>query len=596
MSDATSPAPRGLGPARLVRETDQFIRQIGQPLIWSNIEAGRIELRGQPLVFQVAAGLGLGLVTVLLPLGSMPTGERVITFVPVLVVPLAYGVAALAWAYILTGSCGMPGPLRGLILALFGISVLDLIEAADVAVPQTRGWILLAVGALALLAIVVGGGQRWLQDQRGQQSIGLCFPIVLVLCGTTLLASYLAAEQEAIGTTLVGERSALRLTVHLSLLRAFLVPFLYIAGSMVATAAVDVSNVGTRWVMHRIPVRLWAWGLAAFLVIRIGWTWVRPLWEGEPRTISMGALTAVILVGIGYLALRRWITLEAGDPPAWAPVVPALVGVGPVPFVSSFLTVAGWVSTYYSLVTAKYEVFQHFGLVQEQLIQATLLVAAPYARVAAVAFVVAAVAGWIWRRFTLPQWSLVLLCVGGWMLLWEETRPLRWLEKWQFDTADFDGVGTVGVGMLLVYLWVRRRLTPGWLAHLSMAALILWLLEAYDFLSDPFTPLHAIPGMGSLFLAISLLVSISQMGGYFGLTGDSRSFPRWSRSFLFLGYALMAALFAHWDTIVHRAGAGEGYAETGFVLLGMPLAIMALLTLRSAVDSERETHAASLTG
>jgi hypothetical protein len=129
-----------------------------------------------------------------------------------------------------------------------------------------------------------------------------------------------------------------------------------------------------------------------------------------------------------------------------------------------------------------------------------------------------------------------------------------------------------------------------------MAALILWLLEAYDFLSDPFTPLHAIPGMGSLFLAISLLVSISQMGGYFGLTGDSRSFPRWSRSFLFLGYALMAALFAHWDTIVHRAGAGEGYAETGFVLLGMPLAIMALLTLRSAVDSERETHAASLTG
>jgi len=120
---------------------------------------------------------------------------------------------------------------------------------------------------------------------------------------------------------------------------------------------------------------------------------------------------------------------------------------------------------------------------------------------------------------------------------------------------------------------------PAVLSSLSAAALMLWLLEAYDLLSDPLSPLLALLRTGALFLAVSLLLSILEAGEYFDLNRGSPGLPRWSRAFLFLGYAIIAALFAHWGSLTHQPGYGEGYADTGFLLLGVPLALAALLAL-----------------
>jgi len=297
----------------------------------------------------------------------------------------------------------------------------------------------------------------------------------------------------------------------------------------------------------------------------------------------MGAVATVGLLVMAYLVLRRRVVLEPDEASPWVRVIPALLGVGPVPFVGSLLLLGDWGVTYYFLITGRYEPFRYFGLLQERVIQISLRFASAYLVVVALVLILAALAGWLRTRSRLPNWSLVFLCIGSWMLIWRATRPL---ERWRFDTADFTAVATLALAFFFFWRLSRRRMTLAMLISLSTAALILCLLEAYGFLSDPFSPLlQVIPGIGSLFLALSLLLSIFGKGNYFGLNQESPGLPRWSRAFLFLGYALLAALFAHWETVIHRAGSAESYAETGFLLLGVPLVLATLLALRPEDES-----------
>jgi len=193
--------------------------------------------------------------------------------------------------------------------------------------------------------------------------------------------------------------------------------------------------------------------------------------------------------------------------------------------------------------------------------------------------VVAGFAGWL-RKRRVAHWMLFFVCTGTWVLAWRLTRPADVLGRWTFEVADAAALGTAIVAGIFFALWVRRRLTPSALSALTVAALILWLLGAHDLLSDPLSPLMSlVPRSEPVFLAVSLLLSVAQAGEYFGINKGSLRLPRQSRVFLFVGYALLAALFAHWEAITNQAGLAEGDADTGYLFMGIGMVFAALLAL-----------------
>ncbi|MGC9025274.1 MAG: hypothetical protein ACP5NB_10680, partial [Chloroflexia bacterium] len=379
------------------------------------------------------------------------------------------------------------------------------------------------------------------------------------------------AELAGGGADVVGRSAAIRLGSNLSLLVSLVVPFFLLSGSAVAGIALELGRVGSRWLETLGRPALWRWTLGLFLLLRLFWLWLWPLGGGRPRPWRWGAAVLVGLLFLAFWSLRRRRHRE--EEPSWGTLLPVLLLAGPLPLFQLFLAVATLVVT---LLPASGALVSRFALFLEQAGAAFLRFGQYYTWVIGGGLALGGLL--LGRRF--PRGALFLLGLGFWMLYWKATRPLGFLGAATFGLEDLTATGTLALAGLFLLALLRRRLNPSTLLGLSTAALTLWLLESYPLLSDPLSPLNALPEVGNLFLAVSMLLSLLSQGLRYGLNRDSRALPRESRAFLFLGYGLLAVLLACWG-ILTRQGAYEGYAETGFLLIGLPLCLTGLLTVPS---------------
>jgi len=568
-----------------------LVVDIWEIAIWGDVQAGGIDLHDSPMPFKASIRLGAGLVALLaallpfmskirevsplLPL-AMAEGQHVMPFVPFLSIPLFYGLLAVAWAYLLTGAFGATDFVRGFVLVIFVVFVLGLLPPQRGILQIAPLWPLVAWGSLATLVIFLVPGKRWHPHFRGPSAPAVRFSAILALCAGTMFGSLITIMQGSPNTLGGIIAAAERLAANMDVIVAFLVPFFLLAGGEVAGVAIDLGTVGARWLAQNVGTRLWTWGLGGFLLLRLIWVWLYPLYRGAPPGVSVGAagLTGIILLAYG--GLRRWGKLDDEEEPSWMFILPALLLIGPLPIFQGVIAVTGLVSTLSPISLTQAESFRLFLSDASSFFFSILQ---PYVMLASSLLVVAGIAGWL-RKKHVSRWMLFFVCMGTWVLAWRLTRPTGPLGRWTFDVADIAALGTTIIAGLFFVLWVRRRLSPSALSALTAAALILWLLGAHDLLSDPLSPLMTfVPRSGPLFLAVSLLLSVAEAGEYFGINEGSLWLPRQSRVFLFVGYALLASLFAHWEAITNQTGLAEGYANTGYLFIGIGMVITALLAL-----------------
>ncbi len=566
-----------------------FLQEFSRVLLWGEVWAGRIELRGETPMFRAAILLGLGLAVGLsclvpwvgqlrntAPLLFLPmaTGERWMSTVPLAAVPLAYGLLALAWAYILTGAARAFWGIRALVLVPFAVFSITLADRSDLFDPAARPWTLFSWGASVLLLLWVGIGPKL---YRRQNSLAVHFVLVALLCAGALLGGYLSAELAGRGVNAVGRSAAIRLGSNLSFSVSLVLPFFLLSGSAIAGIALELGQVVSRWLEASIWPALWKWALGLFLFLRTAWLWLWPLGVGKPRPLPWSAALLVALLLAAYGALRRW-RHRGEEEPVWSNLLPVLLLAGPVPLFQLFLAAATLVAL---LLPASGTWVGRFSLFLEQAGVAFLRFGQNYTW--AVGGGLALLGVFLWRRF--PRGALALLCLGIWMLLWKATRPLSLLGAAAFDLEDLTATATLALAGIFSLLLFCRRLSPAALFGLSISALTLWFLEGYPLLSDPLSPLNALPGVGNFFLAVSMLLSLLSQGVRFGVNRSSPALPRESRAFLFLGYGLFSVLLACWSILI-RQGGYEEYAGGGFLLSGLPLCLVGLFT--ASPDPERE--------
>ncbi len=566
-----------------------LLREFSRVLLWGEAWAGHIELRGETPVFRVAVWLGLLLAAGLSclvpwvgqlrgagPLLSLPmaTGERTMPTVPLPAVPLAYGLLALAWAYILTGAARASWGIRALVLIPFAAFSLTLASRSDLADPAAWPWTLLSWSASLLLLLWVGIGpglyRRW-------DSLAVHFVLITLLCAGALLGGYLSAELPGRGVDVMGRSAAVRLGSNLSLLASLVVPFFLLSGSAVAGIALELGQIGSRWLEASIKPVLWKGALGLFLLLRTAWLWLWPLGIGQPRPLRWGAVALVGCLLAVFWALHRWRHRRETEP-IWGNLLPVLLLAGPLPLFQLFLAAVILVAL---LLPASGTWVGHFALFLEQVGTAFLRFGQNYTWAVGGGLILAGI--FLWRRF--PRGAFSLLCLGFWMVLWKATRPLNLLGAAAFDLEDFTAIGTLVLAGLFLLALLRRRLTPAVLFGLGVSALTFWFLEGYPLLSAPLSPLNSLPGVGNFFLAVSMLLSLLSQGVPFGVNRGTPGFPRESRALLFLGYGLLSVLLASWS-ILTRQGKYEGYAEVGFLLIGLPLCLAGLLTV--SPDTERQ--------
>lgn len=588
-------APQRTAPhhRRFLGAAGRALLALSRALIWGNLPDGWVDLGGQPPSFQAAVRLALWsaiLLACLLPFAgrlpglgpllplAMPTGAQFIDYVPQLVVPLAYGLTGLAWGYLLAGAFGTKGWVRALLLALFTVFVLGTLSPHELRYAGGTPWALLSWVGLSLLLLLVGFGQQPWRRRGRELPLALHFPLIVLLCTLVLLGSYLATEHLSAGISTLGQESAVRFSAGMDLLLSLLIPLFLLVGYDVADVALELSQAGARWSARHLPGRTWPALLGCFLLIRLYWLWVRPLLQGAPRALPWGAVILAALLVLLYLLLRRRVVLPQVEETSGLAQLPALLLAGPLPVFQVLLALAAFVATW---LPPSATLAAGFETLLERALALSWPLLARYPLLVGGGLFLAALIAWLRSRRREgdgpPHWAFFYLCLGGWILLWKSTRPSGLLAGWGFETSDLTAAATALLAGWFLWLLLRRRLTTAALGSLSLAALLCWCLEIYDLLADPLAPLAALPGASSPFLVASLLLGIAEMGGHFGLKADSPGMPRRSRVLLYLGYVLLAVVSVHWASLTHSTGYADGYAATGFLLIGFPLALARLL-------------------
>ena len=583
-------------------------------LVWGSVRAGSVSLAGMPRSFRLLIRAGLWLTILLLAMLLFSDTWRVVSplvplladtqslgglYAPQWLVSFIIGLLALAWAYVLTGGLHSPWWCKALVLVLLGVfdaglSITLITGAlADlglVVIGVTAGWWSLAalalhvLGWLALLAWFV---VRWRRPARP----GLEFPITLLLAMDLVFSSHFG--------TLLGNQTfqsqtgatALQLTNTLQAIGVFLTPFLVLSGVEVAEFGMTLTKEVTgRLARNQVSNGKWArraWlaALVIFLLWRVVALWVAPLLG---RTLQMGAgaiVAAVVLVVV--FALRRR-SPPVGELPAWAlPVgavtlyaallvvqllgfAEALGAVGALVLGLGTQAVTGFFDRFFLLLTGGNELFVG-GL--------------------AVLFGLGLWIKALGRRQHLPAAALFAWIFGVWLIFWTFTRHGQPLGGLSFRYTDLE---TAMVPILLVGLvlaGVFRRLTGRALLHLTAAAVLLWLLESQSWLSDPLSPLGGLVGAPAIFISAGVLLNVLSAGNHFALNTEHRHFPRLSRSLLYFGYAILTVTTIVWLAATHSAGAiahNNQIAQNGFIAIGLPLAIWALLTANPDLLGEGE--------
>jgi hypothetical protein len=78
-------------------------------------------------------------------------------------------------------------------------------------------------------------------------------------------------------------------------------------------------------------------------------------------------------------------------------------------------------------------------------------------------------------------------------------------------------------------------------------------------------------------------------GHHFALSTEHIHFPRLNRALFYFGYAILTETTIHWMAATHSAGAiteNNQNAQNGFIVIGLPRAIWALLSANPEMRGE----------
>ena len=583
-------------------------------VFWGNVRAGSISLANTTRSFRVLIRLGLWLTVGLLIMLLFSDVWRIISplqplifytsalagsFAPEYFVPVMVGLLALAWAYLLCGALHAHWAAKLFVLFLFGLFNLSFgfqiipnlfleidIIASGLGFSLWSGLALVVQlgGWLVLLAIFVW---RW----RRPIALGLEFPLMLMVIVALLFSGYFSAQLSAGIFQAQAQSSGLQLTQALSLISTFLIPFLLIAGVEVATFGMSLTEaIATR--LRHVPQiqegrgqRLWIIGLAALLCIRLILQWIVPLFNHGDIAFSWGAVVIALLLLVIFARVRRDQTAE--NLPWWMiPVVAfALYAVLFVLQIISYVEIGLGIAAVL-LGRDPDAILEIFSRLMFFLAEWNELFVGALG-------VLAGLGLWLrarLKRQPLPPAALYLFIFSLWITWWVFTRGNRPLGVLSFRYNDLSTFMTpVLLGILLVSVATRRPsarfasgqvLSTRFLVHLTAAATLFWLLEFQDFLSNPLSSAFGLLGAQAALLSVSIFLNVMAAGNRFSLNVESGNFPRYARSLMYFGYALLTVASINWLAASHDVSAmanNEQITRNGYVAIGLPLAFWALI-------------------
>ncbi|MEK7784804.1 MAG: hypothetical protein AAB658_05160, partial [Chloroflexota bacterium] len=111
-------------------------------------------------------------------------------------------------------------------------------------------------------------------------------------------------------------------------------------------------------------------------------------------------------------------------------------------------------------------------------------------------------------------------------------------------------------------------------------------------LSNPLSPAFGLLGAQAALLSVSIFLNVMAAGNRFALNVESGNFPRYARSLMYFGYALLTVASINWLAASHDVSAmasNEQITRNGYVAIGLPLAFWALIAGSSTVLGEAST-------
>lgn len=609
---------------RIISPTFRLLRTFGHLLwvlvsngwemvVWGNVRAGSISLADTTRSFRALIRLGLWLTIGLLIMMLFSSAWRVLSplqplvfytdalagiYAPAYFVPVAVGLLALGWTYVLCGALHAHWAAKLFVLFLFGmfdfsfgfnilpglfLEVSILLSGLGFSLWSGLALVIQLGGWAVLLALFVF---RW----RRPIALGLEFPLILLVIAALFFSGYFSARLSMSAFQAEAESSALQLTQALSLISTFLVPFLIMAGVEVAGFGMSLTEAVASRLRHAPQLqqgwgqRLWIIALAALLCIRLAMQWIAPLFDDGEAASSWGAVVIALLLLVIFARLRRQ------SPPAELPgwVIPgaalALYGILFLLEILTFITSA--------LSVAAIALGRNPGVILDSFSRLIGFLAEWNEAFVSALAVIVGVGLWLRARLQrrpLPPASLYLFLFSLWLMWWVFTRAGRPLGALSFNYGDLSAFMTpVLLGILLVSVLARRLSTQS-LLHLTAAALLFWLLEFQDFLSDPLSPAFGLLGAQAALLSVSIFLNVMAAGNRFALNAETGRFPRYARSLMYFGYALLTVTSINWLAASHNVSAmanNEQITRNGYLAIGLPLAFWALMVGSKTVMGE----------
>jgi hypothetical protein len=571
-------------------------------VVWGNVRAGSVSLSNTPrsfrLLIRLATWLSLGLLILLLfsdvwrrfsPLDPLVfyTDALAGLYLPRYFIPVALGLLALAWAYLLCGALHAPGWAALIVLFLFGVFDFGMgLTLLTGAFSEVSFWLegfaagFWAVGALLVhvmlwLTLLVFAGIRRFRPVR----LGLEFPLCLFITSVLLFSNHYGAQLSLQTFQTNTAASALQLTETLATMSTLLTPFLLISGAEVASFALSLTQAAGLQLRKIVtPTLRYAWvgALIVFLLFRLGAQWIAPLWIGNDLPFRWGAvIIGCILLGAFFLVRAR---AAVGELPGWvipgaALILYSLTLVITLASSASGVLVIGVVALEGDPRLVERGVTQFFTLIAE------------WNEFCVSAFVLLLSLGlWVrarFRRRPFPSASLYGFIFVAWLAWWILTRPDRPLGALNFRHEHLYAFSTLALGVVFAGSALLRRLNDRNLLLLTAAALAFWLLEFQTLLSDPLSPLFALLGAQAALVSVGIFLNVMGAGGRFGLNLEGGRFHRFARSLMYFGYALLTIITINWLAVSHNADGlrtNDLITQNGFTAIGLPLVFWALLS------------------
>lgn len=175
------------------------------------------------------------------------------------------------------------------------------------------------------------------------------------------------------------------------------------------------------------------------------------------------------------------------------------------------------------------------------------------------------------RNHALAAYGAIVAWSHALFWLYQPGRPLAPLA---FSYGrDVDAVVLIALASWTLALLARGALTRERAIRLLGLAVLMALFSQPDFLGDPFAPLLGAAGV--LFVAFGIAWSVLTGGGAF-VKGATEALPRESRLLLYVGYTLLTASLTFWFYLSGLADARNVISQYIFLVLGLPVAYLAL--------------------